>query len=91
MNNALKIQFWHQLLENSLNLSINLSCRFEKYFFGSFFTENAAFLLIPVKTPGNILEFHNLLVERRPIKIMDDISEKCFSEVLTGHQSRGQY
>ena len=27
LENSLKIQFWHQLLENSLNLSINLSCR----------------------------------------------------------------
>lgn len=28
LENAVKIQFWHQLLENSLNLSINVSWRF---------------------------------------------------------------
>ena len=32
LENSLKIQFWHQLLENSLNLSIYVSCRIKKMY-----------------------------------------------------------
>ena len=37
LENSLKIQFWHQLLENSLNLSTNLSCRIKKILFWTVF------------------------------------------------------
>lgn len=37
LENCLKILFHHQLLENSLNLSINFICRIKKYFLDHFF------------------------------------------------------
>ena len=37
LENSLKIQFWHQLLENSLNLSTNLSWGLKNTFLDHFF------------------------------------------------------
>ena len=84
LENSLKIQFWHQLLENSLNLSTNLSCRIKKYFFGPFFfckylvlkkidvkfttLGSWIFLFIHWEAPGKLLEFHNIPVVENPVE-----------------------